>query len=112
MELFDVVRRAMVCIRLDQSDFIQAKYLLDQGADMNIVKKSDNMTVLHWAAHHGKPQLVQLLWFLVNYKRGLRFKNLHGTAILGGDCVIEFPETEQRSQGHVFWPFRLCAQQC
>lgn len=51
----------LVCIRLDRSDSVQAKYLLDQDADINIVKKSDKMSVLHWASHHGNPELVKML---------------------------------------------------
>ena len=51
----------LVCIRLDKSDFMQAKYLLDAGASVDVVKKSDAMTPLHWAAHHGNQQLVHEL---------------------------------------------------
>ena len=51
----------LVCIRLDRSDYSQAKYLLDLGADINIIKESDKMSVLHWACHHGNPELVQML---------------------------------------------------
>jgi hypothetical protein len=51
----------LVCIRLDKSDFMQAKYLLDAGASVDVVKISDAMTVLHWAAHHGKQELVHEL---------------------------------------------------
>jgi len=48
----------LVCIRLDKSDVMQAKFLLDAGASVEVVKKTDAMTVLHWAAHHGNQQLV------------------------------------------------------
>ena len=51
----------LVCIRLDKSDFMQAKYLLDAGASVDVVKMSDAMTVLHWAAHHGNQELVHEL---------------------------------------------------
>jgi ankyrin repeat protein len=40
---------------------MQAKYLLDAGASVDVVKISDAMTVLHWAAHHGKQELVHEL---------------------------------------------------
>jgi ankyrin repeat protein len=40
---------------------MQAKYLLDAGASVDVVKMSDAMTVLHWAAHHGNQELVHEL---------------------------------------------------
>ena len=51
----------LVCLRLDKSDEKQAKFLMDEGASVEIVKKSDKMTVLHWAAHHGNSKLVALI---------------------------------------------------
>ena len=51
----------LVCIRLDKSDCRQAQYLMDCGASVDIVKKTDSMTVLHWASHHGNPTLVAAL---------------------------------------------------
>jgi ankyrin repeat protein len=48
----------LVCIRLDKSDEQQAVFLCDAGASVEVVKKTDSMTVLHWAAHHGNKALV------------------------------------------------------
>jgi ankyrin repeat protein len=57
----------LVCIRLDRSDVTQAKFLLQHGASVEVVKSTDKMTCLHWAAHHGNQELV--LELLNHHKR-------------------------------------------
>ena len=70
----------LVCIRLDKSDEAQAQYLMDCGASVEIIKTSDNMTVLHWAAHHGNKKLVLAL--LKHHKTMFRPKSTCKLALL------------------------------
>ena len=51
----------LVCMKLHKSNPKLAEYLLENGATVDLVKKTTLMTPLHWACYHGSVELSDMI---------------------------------------------------